>query len=380
MYFEFNEEQKMFREAVRDFGEKEIAPIVDEAEKNETCPVEVFSKLGKLGYLCPAYPTEYGGGELGEVGACIMVEELAKICAGIVTGPMVHAGIATFPIVAHGSEEQKQKFLVPACAGEKIAAYGLTEANAGSDAAAVETTAKRDGDHYIINGSKLYITNGQICDFVTLAVSTDRSKGARGISTIIMGRDTPGFSTTKMSKLGHHSASTAELAFEDCRVPADNLIGEEGRGFRYMLEALNPARISHSARSIGQAQAALDASINYAKERQQFGQRIANFQAIQWMLADMATQIEAARVLTYYAADLQDKGLPFIKESAMAKLFASEVSSFVTNKALQIHGGYGYIKDYPLERYLRDAKLTEIYEGTSEMMRMTIARALVGKG
>jgi len=376
MDFEFSEEQKMFREAIRDFAAKEVAPIVDEAEKNEAFPTELFLKMGKLGYLCPGYPPEYGGGGLGEVGTCIMVEELARISSGITSGLMVQSGLSTFSILAHGSEEQKQKFLVPAIAGKRIAAYGLTEANAGSDAAAIETTAKRDGDYYVINGSKIYITNGQISDFVTLAVSTDRSQGTRGISMIIVEKGTSGFSTAKMRKLGHHSAATGELVFEDCRVPADNLLGEEGKGYRYVLEALNPGRISHSARSVGQAQAAFDASLQYAKDRKQFGQPIGKFQAIAFKLAHMATSIEAARWLMYRVAWLYDQGNECRKEGPMTKFFSSEVAIRTAEEAMRIHAGAGYLAESPIQRYFRDAILYHTTEGTTEIQELIISREL----
>ncbi len=376
MDFGFTEEQKMFRQAIRDFAEKKVAPIVDESEKNETCPTELFSKMGELGYLCPGYPVEYGGGGLGEIGTCIMVEELARICSGIASGLMVQSGLATFAILAHGNEEQKQKFLVPAIKGEKITAYGLTEPNAGSDAAAIETTAKRNGDYYIVNGSKIYITNGQICDLVTLAASTDRSKGSRGISTIVVERGTPGFSTVKMSKLGHHSAATGELVFEDCRVPTDNLIGEEGRGYRYMLEALNSARISHSARSLGLAQAAFEASLQYAKDRKQFGQPIGKFQAISFKLAHIATEIEAARWLLYRVAWLYDQGEECRKESPMTKVFSSEVAIRTAEEAMRIHAGAGYLSESRIQCYFRDAILYHTTEGTTEIQELIIAKEL----
>lgn len=376
MDFELTETQKMFREAIRNFAQKEVAPIVKAAEEEESCPTELFSKLGGLGYLCPAYPVEYGGGGLGKIGDCILVEELSQLSSGITSGLMVQAGLATSPILHHGTEEQKQKFLVPAAKGTKIAAYGLTEPNAGSDAAAIETSAKRDGSNYIVNGSKIYITNGQILDFVTLAVSTDKSQGSRGVSTIIVEKDTPGFSATKMSKLGHHSAATAELAFDNCSVPRDNLIGEEGRGFRYMLEALNGARISHSARSLGLAQAAFEASLNYAKERTQFGQPIGKFQSISFKLCRMATEIEAARWLLYRIAWLFDQGEECRKEGAMTKLFSSELAIRTAEEAMRIHAGAGYLAESPVQRYFRDAILYHTTEGTTEIQQLVIARAL----
>jgi len=376
MDFDFSEEQKMFKEAIRDFAQKEVAPIVKEAEEKETAPVDLFSKLGKLGYLCPAYPPQYGGGGLGKIGDCILVEELARVCSGITSGIMVQSGLSTFPILAHGTKEQKQEFLIPATRGEKIAAYGLTEPNAGSDAAAVETTAKRDGNYYIVNGSKIYITNGQICDFVTIAASTDKSKGSRGISTIIVDRSTSGFTVNKMKKLGHHSAATGELAFDNCHVPVDNLIGEEGKGYRYMLEALNGARISHSARSLGTSQAAFDASLNYAKQRIQFGQPIGKFQAISFKLARMAAEIEAARWLLYRVAWLYDQGNECRKEAPMTKVFSSEVAIRTAEEAMRIHAGAGYLAESTIDRYFRDAILFHTTEGTTEIQELVIAREL----
>lgn len=376
MDFDFSEEQKMFKEAIRDFAQKEVAPIVKEAEEKETAPVDLFSKLGKLGYLCPAYPPQYGGGGLGKIGDCILVEELARVCSGITSGIMVQSGLSTFPILAHGTKEQKQEFLTPATRGEKIAAYGLTEPNAGSDAAAVETTAKRDGNYYIVNGSKIYITNGQICDFVTIAASTDKSKGSRGISTIIVDRSTSGFTVNKMKKLGHHSAATGELAFDNCHVPVDNLIGEEGKGYRYMLEALNGARISHSARSLGTAQAAFDASLNYAKQRIQFGQPIGKFQAISFKLARMAAEIEAARWLLYRVAWLYDQGNECRKEAPMTKVFSSEMAIRTAEEAMRIHAGAGYLAESTIDRYFRDAILFHTTEGTTEIQELVIAREL----
>ena len=376
MDFELSEIHKMFKETIRNFAEKEVVPLVKEAEENETCPAELFSKLGELGYLCPAYPVDYGGGGLGKIGDCIMVEEIARICSGICSGLMVQSGLATSPILVHGTEGQKQRFLVPAVKGNKIAAYGLTEPNAGSDAAAIETTAKKDGNNYVVNGSKIYITNGQICDFVTLAVSTDKNKGSRGISTLIIERDTPGFSVTRMRKLGHHSAATGELFFDNCRLPVDNLIGEDGRGFRYMLEALNGARISHSARSLGTAQAAFEASLNYAKERVQFGQPIGKFQAISFKLARMATEVEAARWLLYRTAWLYDQGEDCRKEASMTKMFSSDVAIQIAEEAMRIYAGAGYLAESVIQRYFRDAILYHITEGSTEIQELLISRAL----
>jgi alkylation response protein AidB-like acyl-CoA dehydrogenase len=376
MGFGFTEEQKMFQKAIQSFVQKEVVPIVAEAEEKETCPRELFSGLGKLGYLCPSYPPEYEGGGLGMVGNCILCEELGKVSSGICSPIMVHLGLATDAILHYGSEEQIQKFLIPAVRGEKIAAYGLTEPNAGSDAGAIQTTARREGDHYVVNGNKIYITSGQICDFVTLAVSTDRSKGSRGISTLIVERDTPGFSVSKMRKLGHHSSATGELIFEDCHVPVNNLVGEEGRGLTYMLESLTTARIEHSAENVGLALGAFEASLDYAKQREQFGQTIGKYQAISFKLARMSTEIEAARSLLYRVAWLYDKGEKCRKEAAMTKLFSADMAVKVAEEAMRIHAGAGYLAESPIARYFRDAILYPTAEGTTEMQELIISREL----
>ena len=376
MDFELSEEHKMFQKAARDFVEKEVAPLVKEAEEAETTPVQLFSKLGELGYMCPGYPEEYGAGALGKVGDCILTEELGRICAGICAGIMVQGGLATHALLAHGTESQKQKYLVPAIKGKKIAAYGLTEPNAGSDAAAIETTARREGDCYVINGSKIYITNGTICDFVTVAATVDKSKGTRGITTFIVDRDTPGFTVNNMRKVGAHSASTGELVFDNCRVPADNLLGEEGRGYKYMLEALNGARISHAARSVGIAQAAFEASLDYAKQRVQFGQPIGRFQAIAFKLSTLATHIEAARTFLYRVAWLYDQGNECRKEAPMVKVFCSELAIRAAEDAMRIHAGAGYLAESAVQRYFRDAMLGHITEGTTEVQQLVIAREL----
>jgi alkylation response protein AidB-like acyl-CoA dehydrogenase len=373
---EFTEEQKMFQQAMKDFAEKDVAPLVDEAEEKETFPEELFPKMGKLGYLCPGYPSEYGGGDLGKVGDCIMIEEMAKVCSGIAAAIMVQSGLTTFAILKYGTDEQKNKWLVPAIAGEKIAAYGLTESNAGSEASNIETTARKEGDFYIVNGSKIYITNGPICDYVTLAVATDKSKGSRGISTLIVEKGTPGFTTLPMKKVGHHSTSTGELAFEDCKVPVENLIGEEGRGYKYMLDALNSARISHSARSLGLAQACYEASLNYAKERVQFGQPIGKFQSIAFKITRMAIEIEAARALLYRVAWLYDSGHDCRVESPMTKVMSSEVAIKAAEEAMRIHAGAGYLSESVVQRYFRDAILYHTTEGSTEIQQLIIAREL----
>ncbi len=381
MDFELTEEQKMFQTMVRDFAVKELEPVAAQIDEKSEYPAEQVKKIADLGLMGLTIPEEYEGNGKGRVDFCIAVEELARASSAASAYFRISLSLATPPIIFFGTEEQKRKYLPPQAKGEKLICFALTEAGAGSDPAAVETTATKKDNGYVINGTKLFISIGAEAETIVTFATLDKSLGYRGITAFIVEKSYPGFSVGKHeNKLGFRGLSAAELIFDNCFVPLENRLGEEGKGFRVALESLDESRITVGAEAVGIAQAALDASVSYAKERRQFGQRIANFQAIQWMLADMATQIEAARMLTYYAANRMDKGLPFIKESSMAKLFASEVSSFVTNKAIQIHGGYGYTKDYPLERYLRDAKLTEIYEGTSEMMRMTIARALVGKG
>lgn len=377
MEFEFNEEQKMLREAVHSFAEKEIAPLVDEAEKICSFPVHLFPKMGDLGYLCLSYSPEYGAAGMGKIGECIAVEEVAYFAVGIAAGTMVQGGIGTKAINQRGREDQKQKYLVPAIKGRKIAAFGLTEPNAGSDAAAIQTTAVRKNGHYVINGTKTFITNGSICDFVTLATVTDKTKGSRGgISLFIVEAGTPGFNRSKLHKFCAHSGEVAELNFEDCRVPEESLIGEEGKGFVYVMESLTGGRISHAARSLGLARAAFDAALAYAKDRVQFGQPIATFQTNAFKLARMCMEIEAARWLIYSAAWLYDQGKPHVKEAAMAKHFASEAAVHITTECMQIHGGYGLMEESMAQRYFRDARLGTITEGTSEIQQLVISREL----
>ena len=376
MYVELSEEHRMLRTAIRDFAEKEIAPLVNEAEEKEQFPVQLFSQLGELGYLCASHPAQYGGAEIGMVGECIVLEEISRITAGIASALTAQGGIATIPILEHGTEEQKQEYLAPAIKGEKIGAFGLTEPNAGSDAAAIETTARRQGDSYILNGTKMYITNGTICDFLLVAASTDRSQGTRGISTFIVEKGTPGFTAMKMHKFCMRSAEIAELVFEDCKVPVENLIGEEGKGFRYVMECLDAGRVSHAATSIGLAQAAYEACLEYVQQREQFGQPIHRFQATGFKVARMAMEIEAARWLMYRAAWLYDEGTRRFKEASMAKLFASEVVQRVTSDAMQIHGAVAIMTESPIQRYFRDARRNTVTEGTSEIQQLVISRAI----
>ncbi len=376
MDFELTEAQKMFRDAIRDFAQREVAPLVEEAEKTASFPVHLFPKMGELGYLCARYPEEYGGSGLGKIGDCICVEEIAYHSVGIAAGIMVQSGIGTGAIYNRGTEEQKQKFLVPAIKGRKIAAFGLTEPNAGSDAASIQTTAVRKNGKYVLNGTKMFITNGTFCDYVVTAAVTDKTKGTRGISLFIVEKDSPGFSRSKIHKFCARSSEVAELIFEDCTIPAENLIGEEGNGFRYVMETLIGGRISHASRSLGLARAAFDASLKYAQERVQFGQPIAKFQFNSFKLAQMAMEIEAARWLILYAAWLYDMNRPHVKEAAMAKLFASQVAERVTTEALQIHGGYGLTEESVAQRYFRDCRMGTITEGTSEVQLLVISREI----
>ncbi len=378
MDFSLTEDQKMLRTMVRDFAEKELEPIAAEIDEAATFPDESIRQAAEIGLLGIGYPEKYGGGGGGAIEQVITFEEVARVCAATAVVIIASNELTGHPIYGHGNEEQRQQYLVPLLKGEKLGAFGLTEAGAGSDVASMVMTAKRKNGGYVLNGNKLFITNGAEADIIITFATVDRSQGYRGVTVFIVEKDAPGFSVGKHErKLGIRASSTAELVFEDCFVPEANRLGEEGRGFRIALESIDSSRIGIAAQAVGIAQGAFDKSLDYARERHQFGEPIANFQAIQWMLADMATQIDAARLLTLRAAYLKDRGLEFVKEASMAKVFAAETAMSVTTKAIQVHGGYGYTKDYPVERYFRDAKITEIYEGTSEMQRMTIARQLL---
>ena len=377
MDFSLTEEQKMLKTMVQDFATKELEPIAAQIDEESRFPAESIKKMAELGLTGLGLPEEYGGSGGGATELCIAIEEISRVCASTSTILLASSGLGGGPLSVYGTEEQKKRFLTPVATGEKLAAFALTEAGAGSDPAALEATATRHNNGYLLNGTKIFITNGAEAGITLVFATIDKSLRHRGITAFIVEKDAPGFSVGKHEhKLGIRASSTVELLFEDCFVPEENRLGNEGEGFKIALNTIDVSRVVVAAQALGIAQGAFDKALTYAKERQQFGQPIINFQAIQWMLADMATQIDAARLLTYRATYLQDEGLPFIKEAAMAKVFAAETSAFVTNKAIQIYGGYGYVKEYPLERYLRDAKITEIYEGTSEMQRMTIARQL----
>ena len=382
MDLKLTEEQEMVRRMAREFAEREVAPIAAEMDEKGEVPFDNIKKMGELGFLGLTVSEEYGGMGADTVSYCIVLEEIAKACASTAVVMAIQNSLVNYALARFGTEEQKRKFLVPLAQGEKIGAYALTEPEAGSDAAAIRTRAVRDGDEYVINGTKHFITNGGFADIVILYATVDPSKGYRGITAFIVEKGTPGFSAGKEeNKMGIRATNTCELIFQDCRVPVANRLGDEGQGFKIALSALDAGRIGIGAQAVGIAQAAYEAALEYAKTRVQFGQPIAQLQAIQWMLADMATRIEAARLLVYKAAlakdEAQKTGARFSKEAAMAKLFASETAGFVTDCALQIHGGYGYMKDYPLERYYRDARITRIYEGTNEIQRLVIARSIL---
>ncbi len=381
MDFFLTEEQKMLRNMVRDFAEKELEPVAARVDEEAVFPAESVRKAAELGLTGVGYPEEAGGSGGGAVEQVIMFEELARACAATSVILIVTNELAAFPIYRVGTEEQRRRFLRPLLRGDKLGAFGLTEAGAGSDVAAMATTATRKEGGYVLNGSKLFISNGAEADIIIAFATLDRSQGYRGVTAFVVEKGTAGFAVGKHErKLGIRGSSTTELVFDNCFVPAENRLGEEGRGFRLALETIDASRLGIAAQAVGIARAAFEKSLAYARERQQFGQPIAGFQAIQWMLADMATSIDAARLLTLRAAFLKDRGQPFIKEASMAKVFAAETAMSVATRAVQIHGGYGYTKDYPVERYFRDAKITEIYEGTSEMQRLTIARQLLRDG
>ncbi len=380
MNFELTEEQEMTRKMVRDFAEKELKPGADERDDNEEFSRGLFDKMGELGLAGIPWPEEYGGGGCDYISYVIAVEELSRVDASAGTTLSAHISLAGWPLYKYGSEEQKKKYLEPMALGEKLGAYGLTEATAGTDAASMRTTAVLDGDSYVLNGNKLFITNaGEAETYIVFAV-TDKEKKAKGINAFIVEKDTPGFSFGKKErKMGLRSSPTLELIFDNCRVPKENLLGKEGEGFKIAMSTLDGGRNGIAAQAVGIAQGAMEESAEYAKSREQFGRPIADFQAISFMLADMGTRIEAARLLTYQAAYLENAGLPYGKASAMAKLFASETAMEVTTNAVQVFGGYGYTRDYPVERFMRDAKITQIYEGTSEVQRLVISRYLLGK-
>ncbi len=372
--FNFNREHEIVQKVMREFAEKEIKPIAAEIDRTGRFPRESLDKMARYHMMGIPIPTEYGGAGGDDLAYIIAVEELSKVCAttGIILS--THTSLVCWPILEYGTEEQKKKYLIPLAKGEKLGAFALTEPNAGTDAAAQQTRAVLKGNNYILNGTKVFVTNGGEADLYIIFAVTDREKRHRGISAFLVEKDTPGFSIGKIEdKMGIRGSSTAELILRDCVVPKENLLGEEGQGFKIAMATLDGGRIGVAAQALGIAEGALEETIKYVKDRKQFGRPLAKFQGLQWIIADMHVEIEAAKLLVYKAAYNKMKGLPYNKEAAMAKLFASKTAMKVTTQCVQLHGGYGYIKDYPVERMMRDAKITEIYEGTNQVQQMVIA-------
>ncbi len=376
MDFDLTDEQELIREAVREFAETEVAPIAAEIDRDHRFPSELLPKMAALNLMGMPFPEKLGGAGADYVSYVIAVEELSRACASTSCILSAHSSLATWPIYKFGTPAQHDKYLAEMASGRRLGAFALTEPGAGTDAGAGTTTATLRGDEYVLNGSKIFITNAPYAEVYIVFAKTDPSLGTRGMSAFIVERDTPGFSVGEAEhKLGIRASSTPPLYFTDCHIPKDALLGGEHDGFKIAMQTLDGGRIGIAAQALGIAQAALDAAVAYSKERVQFGKPIATLQAIQWMIADMSTEVEAARLLVYRAASCVDSGRPYSTEGAMAKLFASETASRVAGKAIQIHGGYGYTESYPVERNYRDAKITEIYEGTSEVQRMVISRA-----
>ena len=375
---EYTEEQLMLRDMVREFAKNEIEPKA--AEIDETCefPMETMKKMGELGLLGIPFPEEYGGSGMDTLSLAMAIEEVAKACGATCLSMAAHISLCATPIFLFGTEEQKQKYLKPLASGSVLGSFCLTEPSSGSDSGAAKTTAVLQGDHYVLNGSKVYVTNGGVADTFVVFAKTDSEKGVHGMSAFIVEKNFDGFVIGKKEdKLGVRASDTRPISIENCKVPSENLLGEENKGFKLALITLDGGRIGIGSMAVGLAQAALEKSAAYSKEREAFGKPIAELQAIKWMLADMVTEIHGARLMVHHAACLRDRGKPFTKEAAMAKLFASEMAMRATKNGIQVHGGYGYCKDYPVERYWRDAKLTVIGEGTSEIQRLVISREIL---
>ena len=378
MNFEFSDEQQAIQKLVREFAEKEIAPTVQERDEKAEFSREIFDKIGELGLCGIFFPEEYGGSDGSYLSYILANEELSKVDDAVAAGYASSISLCAWPIWKFGTEEQKQKYLTPLAEGTKLGAFGLTEPNAGSDAARQQSTAVRKGDHYILNGSKIFITNGGEADIYVVFAMTDKTKGTKGISAFILEKGMEGFSFGKEEqKMGIHASKTRELIFQDVKVPVENLLGEEGKGFKIAMQGLDGGRIGVAAQGLGIAGAALEAAIKYSKEREQFGKPVCKFQSISFMLADMATKLDAARLLVYRAAALKEQGKPCTKESCMAKLYATDAAMSIATDAVQILGGYGYIREYPVERLMRDAKITQIYEGTNQIQRLIISGQLL---
>ena len=377
MDFSLNKREELFLQMIREFAENEVKPLAAEIDEQERFPMETVEKMAKIGIMGIPIPVEYGGQGGTNQMYIMAVEELSRVCA--TTGVVVsaHTSLCMNPILEFGTEDQKKKYLPKLASGEWIGAFGLTEPNAGTDAAMQQTTAVLDGDEWVLNGSKIFITNAGYAHVYVIMAMTDKSLGTKGISAFIVEKDTPGFSIGKKEKkLGIRGSATCELIFENCRIPKENLLGEQGKGFKIAMMTLDGGRIGIASQALGIAQGAMDVTVKYTKERKQFGKTIAQFQNTQFQMADLKTRVEAARLLVRSAAWKKDMGLPYSADAAMAKLYAAETAMDVTTKAVQFHGGYGYTREYPVERMMRDAKITEIYEGTSEVQRMVIAAQL----
>ena len=378
MNFQLSKEQEFVRKMVREFAVNEVEPLAADIDKEHRFPVETVEKMAKYGLLGVPFPTEVGGAGGDHISYAITVEELSRVCASTGVICSAHTSLCSWPIFNYGTDEQKAKYLPDLNSGRKLGAFGLTEPNAGTDAAGQQTRADDMGDHWLINGAKVFITNGGYADLFVVMAMTDKKKGTKGgISAFIMEKDDPGFTRGKTEdKMGICASSTTELIFQNCKIPKDRLLGNIGDGFKIAMSTLDGGRIGIASQALGIAQGALDVTVDYMKARKQFGKKLSQMQALQFEVANMATQIEAARLLIYKAADTKDKHLPYGVAAAMAKLFAAETAMYVTTKSVQLHGGYGYTKDYPVERMMRDAKITEIYEGTSEVQKMVIAASV----
>ena len=373
-----SEEQQLIQNMTREFAQKEIAPIAAEIDREQKFPMETVKRMGELGLFGLFVPEELGGGGSDYISYVLALEEISAVCGAHGAIYSVHTSASLGAILSYGTDEQKKKYIPDMASGKRIGAFTVTEPGAGTDAAAQKSTAVRQGDKYILNGTKIFITNGGIADIYIAAAMTDPSKGLKGITTFIVEKSFPGFNVgQKEDKMGIRASQTTEIIYTNCEVPAENLLGKEGEGFKVVMQILDGGRIGMAAQAVGIARGALDAAINYAKTRQQFGKPIASNQGLQWMLADMALSVEAARALVFKAACAKNSGGRFSKEAAMAKLFAAQAAMDVTTKSVQIHGGIGYTKSYPVERYMRDAKITEIYEGTNEVMKMVIAGSIL---
>ena len=378
MDFSLSKQDQLFLQMIREFAEKEVKPLAAEVDESERFPMETVQKMAKLGIMGIPFPVEYGGAGGNNILYTMAVEELSRVCA--TTGVIVsaHTSLCCAPIMEHGPPEQKAKYLPKLTSGEWIGAFGLTEPNAGTDASAQQTFAVKEGDHYVLNGSKIFITNAGYAHVYIIMAMTDKSKGTKGISAFIVEKDFPGFSIGKKEKkMGIRGSATCELIMENCIVPAENLLGQEGKGFGIAMKTLDGGRIGIASQALGIAQGAMDETVKYVKERKQFGKSLGQFQNTQFQLADLQTKVEASRLLVRQAAYKKDQKVPYSADAAMAKLFAAETAMEVTTKAVQFHGGYGYTREYPVERMMRDAKITEIYEGTSEVQRMVIAANLL---